>query len=373
MRVIHIFKDYYPPTTGGIEQHMNLLCRGLARTIDVTVMVPSRSRRKIEEYINGVQVIRLPEFGRYPSAPLCPTMPFELRRLRPNLVHLHFPNPTGDFAYLLSGCRAPALMTYHADVVKQRFQLWLYRPIFKNFLYRRIRRIIVASQDYLSSSPFISRYPEKCVVIPYGVDLETLSLRDGEGIAVERLRWEHAGRLVLFVGVLRYYKGLDVLLRAMTKVEGHLLIVGRGPEQEVLKTLASQLGLDTRVRFLGEVSERERRVLLHAADVFVLPSIDRCEAFGIAQLEAMACAKPVVSSDLPTGVRFVNLDGVSGLLVPPGDPDALAETINRLLNDVELRARLGKAARERVEQQFTAERMIAQTLEVYNEVLRSTN
>ncbi|HSE03289.1 MAG TPA: glycosyltransferase, partial [Methylomirabilota bacterium] len=130
-----------------------------------------------------------------------------------------------------------------------------------------------------------------------------------------------------------------------------------------------QLGLAERITFLGEVSERERRLLLHACDLFVLPSTDRSEAFGIAQLEAMACGKPVVSSDLPTGVRLVNQDGVTGRLIPPGDADALAGALNELLEDDGLRAALGKAARLRVEQEFTAERMIARTLALYDEAL----
>lgn len=371
MKVVHIFKDYYPPTTGGIEQHMNLLCKRLARDLQVVVLVPSRSHRRIEEQIEGVKVIRVPEFGRYPSAPFCPSMPVELYRLRPNLVHLHFPNPTGDFSYLMSCCVAPAVMTYHADVVTQRFQLWLYRPIFNKILCKRIRRIIVASQEYLMSSPFISRYRDKCTTIPYGVDFESLSFHDGDAARVEAIRRRHGDRIVLFVGVLRPYKGLEVLIRAMKNIAGRLLIVGRGPQQSRLEGLARQLGVEDRVIFLGEVCQSEHRVLLHACDVFVLPSIDRSEAFGIAQLEAMVCGKPVVASDLPTGVRFVNRHGVTGFLTPPGDVHSLAHAINRLLDDPELRAGFGRAGRERVQREFTLEQMVARTLKVYQEALSS--
>jgi len=368
MRVVHIFKDYYPPMTGGIEQHMRLLCTGLARQIEVTVLVPSRSRRTIKERLEGVSVIRVPEFSRYASVPLCPTMPVELRRLRPDIVHLHFPNPMGDLTYLLGGQQAPLVLTYHADIIKQQVFLPFYRPVLA-LLFTRVSRIIAASAEYIASSDLLSRHQDKCTIIPYGINLGAFSLRDGESAEVEEQRLNYGSRLLLFVGVLRYYKGLDVLLRAMTRVQGHLLIVGRGPEREALEVMAEQLGIASRVTFLGEVSESQLRILLHAADVFVLPSIDRCEAFGIAQLEAMACGKPVVSSDLPTGMRFVNQHGVSGLLVPPGDPQALAEALQHLLDDVGLRARLGCAARARIEREFTAERMIARTLEVYREVL----
>jgi rhamnosyl/mannosyltransferase len=335
--------------------------------MDVSVLVPSRSRRRTEEWVDGVEVVRVPEIGRYLSAPLCPTMPAELRRLAPDLVHLHFPNPTGDLAYLLSGCRAPVVMTYHADIVRQWPALWLYRPVFRR-LGRHVARIIVSSDLYVSSSPFLSWYRDRCVVVPYGIDPTPFTLLPGEAETVERLRQEHGRRLVLFLGVLRSYKGLETLLQAMPRVGGHLLVAGRG-DCARLEALAGRLGVGDRVTFLGEVSETQRRLLLHACEVLVLPSLDRCEAFGIVQLEAMVCGRPVVSSDLPTGVRFVNQHGVTGLLVPPGDADALAEAVNRVLSDEALRTSLGEAARARVTREFSAEAMIERTLAVYDEAV----
>jgi rhamnosyl/mannosyltransferase len=274
----------------------------------------------------------------------------------------------GDLAYLLSGVRAPLVLTYHADIVRQRTLLPFYRPVLLR-LFSRVQRIIATSPDYIASSSFLARYRLRCTVIPFGVDLKALLLRDGEAAAVHRLRSEHGSRLILFVGVLRYYKGLDVLLRAMSKVDGYLMVVGRGSERKALEAMADHLGVSGRVSFLGEISESGLRILLHACEVFTMPSIDRCEAFGIAQLEAMACGKPAVSSDLPTGVRFVNQDKVTGILVPPGDPETLADALNLLLDDPGLRARYGCTARERIEREFTAERMIARTLNVYREVL----
>ena len=368
MRVVHLFKDFYPPTTGGIEQHLRVLCEGLSRKIDVTVLVPSRSFRRIEETIGDVHIVRTPELGRCLSTPLCPGMGAELRRLSPDLIHLHFPNPAGDLAYLFGGRRVPVVMTYHADIVRQRPMLWAYRPLFDRLI-GHVRQIIVSSQQYLDSSTFLAPLRDRCTVIPFGVDREAFTLGDDEQTDVRRVRRRHGGRLIVFLGVLRYYKGLDVLVRAMRHVSGHLLIVGRGPERANVVRLIRELRLDDRVTLIGEVSDAERRVLLHAADVFVLPSIDRSEAFGIAQVEAMACGTPVVSSDLPTGIRAVNSHGVTGLLVPPGDSTALAGALTRLLGDDVLRTTLGRAARERVEREFTAERMVTETLSLYEGVL----
>lgn len=369
IKAVHMFKDYYPPTTGGIEQHMQLLCSGLAKQMEVAVLTPSRTWRSVEECLNDVSIVRAAEYGRLASVPLCPGFPRRLRQLRPDLVHLHFPNPMGDLAYLLSARSVPAVLTYHADIIKQQALLPIYQPL-RSLLFAKLDRIIVATNEFLESSPVLKRYRHKCTVIPYGIDLEPFQLRgEDEASAVAQKRAEYGDRTILFTGVLRHYKGLDVLLEAMPRVKGNLLIAGRGAEKERLETKAAQLGLGRRVRFLGEVSAMERRLLLHAADVFVLPSTNPCETFGIAQLEAMACGLPVVSSDLPTGVRFVNRHGHTGLLVPPSDTAALAQALNQLLTLPNLRQRLGQQAQRRVHQEFTADRMIASTREVYREVL----
>jgi len=371
VRVVHIFKDYYPPTTGGIEQHMRLLCTALAEQCEVVVLVPSRSRRTVEERIDGVRVIRVAEFGRYASAPLCPSAPWRLRQLRPDLVHVHFPNPMGDLTYLLSGVSAPLVVSYHADIVKQRAYLPLYRPVIHR-LFRRASRIMAASEEYAASSEFLRQYRDRTEINPYGINTTALAVSNGSRAQVDQLRKEYGDRIVLFVGVLRYYKGIDVLIRAMTEVNGRALIVGRGVDLAALQMQAEQLGVTDKVVFLGEVPDARLRALLHAADVFVLPSIDRCEAFGIVQLEAMACGKPVVSTDLPTGVRFVNQHEVTGLLAPPGDAPALAAALNRLLDDPALRSRMGAAGRARVNEQFDVTRMVARTMTVYNDVLRES-
>ena len=368
MRVVHLFKDYFPPTTGGIEQHMQLLCTGLAKSMDVAVLVPSHSFHKRRETIDGVEVVRVPEYGRWAAVPFCPGMPYDLAALRPDIVHLHFPNPMGDIAYLLGARSKRLVISYHADVIRQRRLLPLYRPILDT-VFDDADRVIAAAEENIASSPVLSRYKDRCTVIPYGIDLRAFQLTETETVEVERRRKTAGEGTVLFVGVLRPYKGVDVLLRAMARVKARLFVVGRGPNRLELSGLAARLGISNRVSFLGEVSESERRILLHSCDVFVLPSIDNREAFGIAQLEAMACGRPVIASDLPTGVRFVNKNQMTGLLVPPGDSDALAAALQRLLGDERLRATLGNAAKRRAELEFSADRMVRRVQQVYEEVL----
>jgi len=369
MNVVHIFKDCYPPTTGGIEQHMSLLCRRLARTMDVTILTPSRSRRRMEEMIGQVRYLRVPEFGRYASAPLCPTAPLELHRLHSDIVHLHFPNPMGDLAHLLGAAGTPLVVTYHADIIKQKAFLPFYRPVL-NLIFGKARKIIFSAAENIAFSSVPPACRHKCTVIPFGVELEAFSPRGPELTEINAIRKEGGEALLLFVGAARYYKGIEVLLRAMVHVKGRLILAGRDTQSDTLQSHARDLGIHDRILFCGEVSESRLRVLLNAADVFVLPSIDRCETFGIGQLEAMACSKPVVSTDLHTGVRTVNRHGVTGLVVSAGDPDALSGALNLMVSNPELRAELGRNARLQVELQFGADRMVSKTIEVYREALQ---
>jgi rhamnosyl/mannosyltransferase len=259
------------------------------------------------------------------------------------------------------------VVSYHADVIRQRRLLPLYRPVM-NAVFGRARRVLAASEEYIGSSSVLTRYKDRCSVVPYGVDLQAFTPTEDEAAEIARRRATATEGSVLFVGVLRPYKGVDVLLKAMARVQARLVVVGRGPNRLELSSLAARLGVTNRVTFLGQVSDSERRILLHACDVFVLPSIDRREAFGLSQLEAMACGKPVVSSDLP-GVRFVNKNQMTGLLVPPGDSDALAAALQRLLGDERLRETLGNAAKRRAELEFSADRMVRRVQQVYEEVL----
>src|SRR5438132_1474314 len=245
---------------------MRILCGALARDMDVCVLVPSRSRRTVEEAIDDIQVVRVAEFGRYASAPLCPSAPWWLRRMRPDLVHVHFPNPMGDLTYLASGLRTPLVVTHHADIIKQRAYLPYYRPVIDR-LFRRASRIIASSEEYVGSSDLLTPYGDKTVIVPYGVDIQSLAIREEDKQVVCGLRREHGDRIVLFVGALRYYKGLDVLMTAMTSVKGRAVIVGRGSEQAALVSLAQQLGVGDRVHVIGEVPEARLRALYHAADV----------------------------------------------------------------------------------------------------------
>ncbi|MEN9939151.1 MAG: hypothetical protein RLZZ387_5730 [Chloroflexota bacterium] len=375
MRVLHIYKDY-PPVMGGIEHHLRDLCEGLAaRGHEVTALVTSQGRNtSVERPSPGLTVVRAGRAAHAASTPLSPAMLGLARVARADVVHLHFPYPPGDLA-ALAVLGAPRLVvTYHSDIVRQRSLLQLYRPLLEHTL-RRAARIIATSEPYVRSSPFLRPHAAKCVVVPLGVDVgrfrpscepPVLGLEQVTPTETHDSRPTTRGpRVVLFVGRLRYYKGLHVLLAAMRQVDATLLIGGEGPERGRLEALARELGLVGRVRFLGDVPEAELPALYRAADLFVLPAHLRAEAFGIALAEALASGAPAVSTELGTGTSFANLHGVTGLVVPPDDPVALAGALNTLIADDELRRRYGQAARRRAVDVLSLEAMVDGVEAVY--------
>lgn len=366
LQVLHVGK-FYPPHMGGIETHLEALCSHLRNSADVQVVVSNDDRSLIEETLNSVPVSRLPTWLTLASTPLCPAMVARIRGYRGDILHLHWPNPMAILAYLASGYRGSLVVTYHSDMVRQK----VLGPMFEPFLHAALRRssaIIATSPNYLQSSRVLASYQDRCHIIPLGIPIENFDQCDPEAAAA--VRREFGDRLIVSVGRLVYYKGFEYLIRAMTRVPGKLLIVGEGPLRGKLSALASELGVAGRVVFLGKIDHHRLVACYHAAQVFVLASIARSEAFGIAQIEAMAAGLPVVNTNLDSGVPFVSLHEQTGLTVPPADPDALAVAINQLLENPELRVSLGRAARLRAAQEFSLESMASRTFSSYERVLQ---
>jgi rhamnosyl/mannosyltransferase len=251
--------------------------------------------------------------------------------------------------------------------VRQRRLLQLYRPLL-NITLRRAKRIIATSRPYIQSSDFLRPHANKCRVIPLSVDATRYQAADDWSRIRRRFQRSSDDCIILAVGVLRYYKGIDVLIDAMTQVDATLVIVGAGPEEQRLRTLAQAFGLARRVHFVGRVPDADLPSYYRSADVFVLPSQLRAEAFGIVQLEAMAAGLPVVSTELSTGTSVVNQHSQTGFVVAPGDPHALAQAIKVLLANSELRQYMGTMGRYRVANEYTHDLMVERTLDVYREV-----
>jgi rhamnosyl/mannosyltransferase len=368
MKILHVYKDY-PPVLGGIEGHLRLVAESqVRRGHQVTVLVTARGPRTSAREEAGVEVVRAARLATVASTPLSPTLWRELRRRRPDVAHLHFPYPPGELAQLLGGRSRATVVTYHSDVVRQRLLGRLYRPLMVRLL-ARADRILVTSPGYAAGSPVLARFAGKLRVVPLGVDTARFARPDRE--RVDALRERFPGPRVLFVGRLRYYKALDVLVAAVERLDASLLVVGRGPMEKPWRRLARASPAAARIHFLGDVDDDALPALYAAADVFALPSDRRSEAFGLGLAEAMAAGVPVVSTEIGTGTSFVNRDGETGLVVPPRDAEALAAALGRLLGDADLRREMGRQAQRRAIRELDAERMLERIDDVYAEVLAS--
>lgn len=377
MRVLHLGK-YYTPQRGGIESYTQALaewCVAHGDAVGALVHQPSGRWLRTQEMLNGVEVRRAGCLATPVYTPLSPGFPLELsralREFRPELLHLHLPNPS-CFAALASPTarRLPWIAHWHADVPpdspdwRLRYAYRAYRP-FEHAVLARAQAIIATSQPYLEASLALAPWRAKAAVIPLGI-------ADAERVAPRTDLWPaRTGLRLLAVGRLSHYKGFDVLIEALAKLaDATLLLIGDGECERELRGLATARNLDHRIAFAGALDADALAAAYASADVFVLPSLDRSEAFGLVLLEAMRAGLPVVASAITgSGVGEVVLDGQSGLLAAPGDADALAGAIERL-HDGAMRARLGAAGRARWESEFTLQKSAASVRAAYQAALR---
>jgi glycosyltransferase involved in cell wall biosynthesis len=368
LRVLHVGK-FYPPAPGGMERVVQLLCEGEQATTDSRVLVANTGHGTVRERWRGIDVTRVSSLAAIGSVGVCPMFPLELRRAERDVTVIHEPNPLALVSDWMAAQRGPLVVWFHSEVLRPQ---WKYRLLYRPFLRRvlaRADRIVVSSPRLAEHAVELKDFRDKCVVIPFGIDTDRLARTPAIDERVGAIEREYPGPRVLFVGRLVPYKGVDVLLEAMSSVQATALIVGDGPLRATLESAAARFGISARVKFLGHVEDEEVVAHMHACDLFVLPSVTRAETFGVVQLEAMACGRPVVSTNLPTGVPWVNRHEETGLVVEPGDAPALAQALNRLVEDAALRARLGARARQRVEETFTVDRMTSQSTALYREVV----
>ena len=362
-RIVHVGK-FYPPHMGGIETHLQTLSRQQAKESDVTALVANDGPKTVLDTDGAVRVKRLGMRALIASAPVCLGLPLAIRRAKPDVLHLHLPNPIACLSVLASGYRGPVVTTYHSDVVRQKLLGRLFEPFLRLALWRSAA-ILCTSQRYLETSKTAWRFRNKCAVIPYGIP----PVDDVDMSIVESIRRSYGPKIVLAVGRLVSYKGFEYLVSAMRQVDGTLLIIGDGPLRGELENQISQSHLGDRVHLLGEIQNEELGPYYRAADVFALSSVARSEAFGIVQLEAMAHGLPVVNTALDSGVPSVSLHNQTGLTAEPRHAQSLARALSAVLSNYPLRAKFSAAARERVNAEFTEGVMLANITRVYDDVI----
>jgi rhamnosyl/mannosyltransferase len=368
IKVLHFFKTYYPETMGGIEQVIFQIAeggihhgfesevlylseRGAARNERVGHHLTHRSKLDLHIASTGFSLSAFKDFA-------------ELAK-KADIVHYHFPWPYMDLVHFVSRIKKPAVVSYHSDIVKQKTLLKLYQPLMNRFL-SSVDCIVASSPNYAQSSPVLTRFKDKVRVVPYGLDRKTYPTPSAEKLALWRARLGE--RFFLFVGALRYYKGLDYLLEAAKATQLPVVILGGGGLEAELKAKAKQLGLSN-VHFLGGLPDEDKAALLQLCYAFVFPSHLRSESFGISLLEGAMYGKPMISCEIGSGTTYINIAGETGLVVPPRDAVALAAAMTLLWNQPDVAAAMGEAAQRRFETVFSSDSMAKSYAEIYRSLL----
>lgn len=297
-----------------------------------------------------------------------------------DIIHTHFSTPPSELAALryAKKKKIPFVLTYHGDAQNdfgnflRRISVSLYNKHFLDKVLSHADVIISPSEYYIDESRFLGRYRDKIVVIPNGINLSDFDIPYSKDECREKLGLPLQNKIILSLGGLAPYKGPHVLIKAMREVikkvpDARLILVGGSKMKGELEELARKLGVKNYVKFAGFVTEDVKPLYYRAADVFVLPSIMRKEVFPIVLLESSASGLPMVVSDLDT-FKCIIERGYNGLFTKKGDEKNLADAIIYLLGNEEVREKMGKNARDKVED-YSWEKIAGKTERLYELVL----
>lgn len=364
MKILQLGKFY--PIRGGVEKVEESLTEGIsARGIPCDMLCASFNRAKDLQVIqlndNG-RIFVVPTWRKMAATMLAPKMIGWLRKHHAeyDIIHIHHPDPMAALALRLSGYKGRVFLHWHSDILSQRFFLFFYRPL-QHWLIRRAEKIVGTTPVYVRESPYLTRVQDKCTAVPIGID--PLQPKP-ERVAALRSRFS-GKKLVLSIGRLVPYKGFTHLVDAMALLpeDYHLVIGGTGPLYDSLLAQIRENGLEDRITLEGYIPDEDLAAWFGACDCFVLTSTMKTEAFGIVQIEAMSCHKPVVATRIPgSGVSWVNEDGGSGRNVTPGNPQEYAAAIQEVSANCD---KFGESAYLRFLNRFTRPQMIDKILQLY--------
>jgi len=349
---------------GGVEKSVNDLVHGLKLDHDVKVLCTRSGAGTTVENEDGVEVTSVGSAISLSGRPVALRFPHELRRKTADVVHYHLPFPLAAGSHLLASPRAKlSVATWHHDLVRNPTFNRCIKPMMEAFL-DRMDLILVTAPPMIEHVELLYRRRKKCRVVPLGIAHHHFEKIDGIQKSDSQRR-----PMLLFVGRLVYYKGCDVLIKSLANVDADLSIVGEGPLENELKELVESLGLAERVKFYGRLPDDQLFILYKECDIFVLPSTLPTECFGLVQVEAMLCGKPIINTDLPTGVPWVSIHNETGITVPPANIPALTAALDKLCRNEELRHRFGQAAKLRSMNFFTLEKHVETVRNLYQEYL----
>ena len=361
MKILQLGKFY--PVRGGVEKVMYDLTEGLsAQGIACDMLCTSLQGlpARTKELPGGGKVICVKALTKAAGTMIAPEMISYLKKHcgEYDIIHIHHPDPMAALALRLSGYKGRVILHWHSDILSQKFLLSFYRPL-QNWLIHRADTIVGTTPVYVKESPWLKDVQDKCTYVPIGIDpVETT----GEDV----IRSRYPGKkIVLSIGRLIPYKGYEYLIDAARLLpdDYRVVIGGTGPLQDQLERQMKENHLEEKVSLEGYIKDGGLGAYYGAADVFVMSSTMKTEAFGIVQIEAMSCGVPVVSTRIPaSGVAWVNEDGVSGLTVPPGDAKAIAEAVIKICSTP---VPYQEGARNRYQTLFTKEKMLEKIRTIY--------
>ncbi|MBD3647985.1 MAG: glycosyltransferase [Pseudomonadales bacterium] len=368
MKVLHVVRTYFPDTTGGMQEVIRQTCLNTAPLgVENRVFTPSPKPNPAVIESAEAEIHRVKLNFEIASCSFCWTGLGSFRKQVEwaDVVHYHFPWPFADVMHFACKVKKPTLLTYHADIVRQQGLLKIYRPLMERFL-ASVTHIVCTSPNYLATSKPLSKHRHRTDVIPIGLNPDSYPEVSAEEL--ESVRQRFGEDFFLFVGLLRYYKGLHILLEAAKNADFRIVIAGAGPYERQLKKQAAELGL-TNVVFAGFVPDKTKVALFKLSRGVVFPSHLRAEAFGVALLEGAMYSKPLISTETGTGTSHVNLHEETGLVVPPDDPAELRAAMDAVYTDSARAEAFGRNARCRFEGNFTGEIMAKQYVEQYQRLL----
>lgn len=368
MKILQLGKFY--PVRGGVEKVMYDLMSGLSeRGVDCDMLCALEKGGSQVTTINAhARLIGCHTWMKVAATMISPAMIFSLRKIcrEYDIIHVHHPDPMACLALLLSGYKGKVVLHWHSDIEKQKTLLKLYRPL-QEWLLRRADLIVGTTPVYTAESPCLVRVQHKIVCLPIGVD--PIVPEPGK---VDALKKTYPGKKIIFsLGRLVAYKGYRWLVEAARYLDDSyvVLIGGAGPLLWELLAYIEIWGLEDKVKLLGRISDEDLPAYYGASTLFCLSSVQKTEAFGIVQIEAMSCGKPVVATRIPhSGVSWVNEQGVSGLNVAPKNAKELAEAIMKIAGEEETYRTFAAGAEKRYRDMFTKDKMINNVLDIYNKL-----
>lgn len=370
MKVLHVYKGYYPDIFGGVCEFIRQLTYGtqkLGVENSLIVLTPNKTYPKVEN-INGLKVYWCPSTFEAGSTPFSFKAIKLFKRLvqEMDIIHYHYPYPFADILDGFTNSDTKKVVTYHSDIIKQKYLSALYAPIRDKF-FKKVDRIVATSPNYVETSEVLQRFKSK-------VDVITIGLFEGlyKSVSEEKLKsWAEKldPKYFLFVGAMRYYKALPILIRAAEQNKLPVLIVGGGRDQKKYIELAKDLDAPN-VKFLGALNEEDKAALIKLSYAVVLPSHLRSEALGITLIEGAMMGKPLISCEIGTGTTYVNLDKKTGLVCPPKNPEALSQAMVKLWKNGTETQKMAEQALARYKSNFTGELMANSYANLYEELLR---